>query len=238
MHDTAMRAGKLFFELYVTDQWCSILDFGAFDVNGSLRSVCPKHIFYIGADVEFGRSVDIKVNINEPIPFRDNFVDCVISSSQMEHDDFFWLTFLEFVRVTKEGGFIYINAPSNGSYHRYPNDNWRFYPDCEHVLVRWAAKNGYTIELVESFTQNRIRDKWNDFIMVFVKGTLKEERASYLSDKIECRNVWKWHAQTVEKPSPNTEDMDIIKTLRAEIADLKAAAAPPIQPRPTVKPDK
>lgn len=226
MHDTAMRVGKLFFELYATEQWRSVLDFGAFDVNGSLRSSCPKHVFYIGADIEFGRSVDIKLNINEPIPFRDNYVDCIISSSQMEHDDFFWLTFLEFVRVTNEGGFIYINAPSNGSYHRYPNDNWRFYPDCGHVLVRWAAKNGYTIELVESFTTNRAKDHWNDFVAIFVKGTLKEKRASYISDSIECRNVWKWRAETVEKLSKSTEDMDIIKKLRTDVENAKLSPAP------------
>lgn len=47
------------------------------------------------------------------------------------------MTFLEYARVIKPGGMIYINAPSNGDYHRYPDDNWRFYPDCGRVL-----KNG------------------------------------------------------------------------------------------------
>ncbi len=146
---------------------------------------------------------------NEPFPFRNDFADCVVSSSQMEHDDFFWMTFLEYVRIIKPGGFIYINAPSNGYYHRYPNDNWRFYPDCGHVLVRWAKRNGYEVELVESFCGDRRDDVWNDYAAVFVKG-VGQSRQRYIADEFPCRNVWKYGASQPEKVSPTVQDMDLL----------------------------
>ncbi len=217
MHDTAMKIGKLFFDLYHAPDWKVAIDCGAVDINGSLRSVSPEGLFYIGVDIEHGTSVDIKVRIDEPLPFRDNFADCVVSSSQMEHDDFFWMTFLEYVRIVKPGGFIYINAPSNGYYHRYPNDNWRFYPDCGHVLVRWAKKNGYAVELVESFCGDRIGDAWNDYVAVFIKGE-GAPRDRYIADEIPCRNVWKFGASEPEKVSPTVQDMDIIASALSEKA--------------------
>ena len=209
MHDTAWKIGKLFFDIYQTPEWRAVIDCGAMDMNGSLRSVCPNDIYYIGVDVEFGKSVDVKVNIGESLPFRDDFVDCVVSSSQMEHDDFFWMTFLEYVRIVKPGGYVYINAPSNGAYHRHPNDNWRFYPDCGHVLVRWAKKNGYAVELVESFCSERMASGWNDYVAVFVKG-VGTSRVRYIADEFPCRNVWKFGASEPEKVSSTVQDMDLL----------------------------
>ena len=54
-------------------------------------------------------------------------------------------------RILRPGGLLYINVPSNGDFHRYPLDCWRFYPDAGVALVRWAGRRGIEIELVESF---------------------------------------------------------------------------------------
>lgn len=222
MHDTAMQIGKKFFEIYRQPQWKTAIDCGAMDINGSLREACPEDMVYLGLDIEFGKSVDIKVEIGEPLPIRDNFADCVLSSSQMEHDDFFWMTFLEYVRVVKPGGHIYISAPSNGYYHRYPNDNWRFYPDCGHVLVRWAKKNGLQVELVESFIADRKNDVWNDFTAVFVKDAgSRPER--FIADEIPSRNVWKLHANEPEKVFKHSEDLDLIYAAREQAAAVEKA---------------
>lgn len=229
MHTTAMRNGKLFFERYAQPDWRVVIDSGAMDVNGSLRSVCPQGILYIGADTEFGKSVDIRIDPHEGLPFREGFADCIVSSSQMEHDDFFWMTFLDYVRVVREGGLIYINAPSNGAYHRYPSDNWRFYPDAGHVLVKWARRNGLEVELVESFVSDKTSDAqgdvWCDFVAVFVKGVLTAAPARFIADEIACRNVWKWGATAPERVSGPTHDEEIIRRLAAEVAELKKALA-------------
>lgn len=222
MHDTAMLIGRKFFEIYRRPEWKMVIECGAMDINGSLRSACPEDIVYLGLDIDFGKSVDIKVSIGEPLPIRDDFADCIMSSSQMEHDDFFWMTFLEYVRVVKPGGYIYINAPSNGFYHRHPNDNWRFYPDCAHVLVRWAKKNGQQVELLESFVADRNEDVWNDFTAVFVKGEGSQPER-FIADEISSRNVWKFRAREPEKVSFRSEDLDFILAAREQAgAALKA----------------
>lgn len=222
MHDTAMQIGKKFFEIYRRPAWKMAIDCGAMDINGSLRTACPEDMTYLGLDIEFGKSVDIKVDIGEPLPVRDDFADCVLSSSQMEHDDFFWMTFLEYVRVVKPGGYIYINAPSNGYYHRHPNDNWRFYPDCGHVLVRWAKKNGMQVELAESFVADRKKDVWNDFVAVFVKGQAPSQER-FIADEIPSRNVWKFGGIGPEKVFKRTEDLDLIRAAREEVAAAESA---------------
>jgi len=221
MHDTAMKIGTLFFEIYYHDQWKVILDCGAMDVNGSLRAVSPPGLNYIGVDIEFGPSVDVKVDIGSPLPFRDCYADCVVSSSQMEHDDFFWETFLEYCRVVKDGGLIYINAPSNGYYHRYPNDNWRFYPDCGHVLSRWAKRKGFDVNLVESLIADRDGDVWNDFVAVFVKGNIQPNR--YIGDDLPCRNFWRNGAAAPEKESSMVQDMDLLQAAGRELEQAQAA---------------
>ncbi|MBD9520730.1 methyltransferase domain-containing protein [Ensifer sp. ENS02] len=227
MHDTALSTGALFFASYANDNWTTVVETGSLDVNGSLRTVAPAGLFYVGVDTEFGKSVDVKVCIGDPLPFRDEYADCIVSSSQMEHDDFFWMTFLDMLRVVKTGGYIYINAPSNGAYHRYPNDNWRFYPDCGNVLVKWARRNGFAVELVESFVSDRTGDIWNDFVAVFVKGSLNNPPTTYIADQIKSRNVWKWHAEAPDHFTPVVEDLSIqrhqaeqIKQLRAQIEDM------------------
>lgn len=221
MHDTAMTIGKLFFELYCEQSWKVAIDCGALDINGTLRTVSPSNLFYIGIDLEHGPSVDILARIGEPLPFRDDFADCVISSSQMEHDDFFWVTFLEYARVTKPGGCIYINVPSNGAYHRHPNDNWRFYPDCGHVFVRWARRNGFELTLVESFISRRDGDTWNDYVAVFKKAN-HEHRTEFIADRVPSMNVWKGGAAAVERPHVWSEDQQMLTEALSALATQKS----------------
>jgi hypothetical protein len=83
--------------------------------------------------------------------------------------------------VTKENGFIYINAPSNGGYHTYPLDCWRFYPDAALALVEWANYNNTKMTLIESFIAHRINTYWNDCIMIFKKGEHTDYSGPYLN---------------------------------------------------------
>ena len=121
MHDTAYKIGSIVLATYVpraTD--AIVVEIGALDVNGSLRHQCPSSALYVGVDAAAGKSVDVVTDPDLPLPFRDAFADVVISSSQMEHDACFWETFLEMVRILRDGGILYMNAPSNGEIHRYP----------------------------------------------------------------------------------------------------------------------
>ena len=61
------------------------------------------------------------------------------------------------MRVLKPAGLLYINAPSNGDYHRYPVDCWRFFPDSGVALQNWANRNGYECAMLESFNGDKMK---------------------------------------------------------------------------------
>ncbi|HXT07163.1 MAG TPA: methyltransferase domain-containing protein [Roseiarcus sp.] len=223
MHDTARKLGELFLKHYVDPRTRVIVEVGALDVNGSLRKFSPEGAIYLGVDLAHGKSVDIVTKIEEPLPFRNDFADIVLSSSQMEHDSFFWESFCEYARIVKPGGHIYINTPSNGAYHRYPDDNWRFYPDCGRALERWARRNGRPVTLVESFVADRERDAWNDFVAVFAKEPF-EPRGVFLSDQVKCRNIWRAGAETPLAVKAVSEDQEKIRELDALVKTLRVEA--------------
>jgi len=175
MHPSALEFGGLFFKTYCdSDKNIVIMDVGAQDVNGSLRDVSPSTASYVGIDFVAGRGVDVILDDPYHLPMEDASADVVVCSSVFEHSQFFWLLYLEVLRILKPNGLFYLNAPSNGYIHRYPVDCWRFYPDAGHALVAWGERNGYTPALLESFIgdkncQSVHADAWNDYVAVFIK---------------------------------------------------------------------
>ncbi len=170
MHDTAMEYGSAFFKTYLDNaKNLTIVDVGAQDVNGSLRSVATPNNNYIGVDFVKGRGIDVIITDPYALPFEDESVDVVVSSSCFEHSEFFWLLFNETLRILKPTGLLYLNVPSNGAFHRYPVDSWRFYPDSGVALQNWGNKSGYPCALLESFIGTKKKDIWNDFVGVFIK---------------------------------------------------------------------
>lgn len=171
MHDTAMKIGGLFFETYLASKGpIKVADIGSQDVNGSLRKFAREGITYVGVDFVEAKGVDVIITDPYDLPFADNEFDAIVCSSCMEHSEFFWLLFNEMVRIVKPGGLVYINVPSNGAFHRYPVDCWRFYPDSGRALERWGKRSGIEVSMLESFTGVQEFSMWNDFIAVFVKG--------------------------------------------------------------------
>lgn len=168
MHDTAYSIGRAFFESYVCPRH-RILEIGSMNVNGSLRDFCPEGAPYVGIDLQRGAGVDVVVHRISQLPFAAEVFDIVVTSSCFEHDAMFWVTFLEICRVLKPGGYLYVNAPSRGEYHRFPIDAWRFFPDAGLALRDWARGNNYDMNLLESFIAENIRENWNDCVMIFGK---------------------------------------------------------------------
>lgn len=176
MHYSAYVNAENFYKKYCENniENKKILDVGSYDANGCLRPIFEKGN-YIGIDMENGPNVNVVANGHD-IPFKDNYFDIVVSSSSFEHDDMFWVTFLEMCRVLKNGGYIYIQAPSNGPYHGWPGDNWRFYIDSWVALERWGNSQKYEIELVERYIDEITPTpdyegvkKWNDSVGIFRK---------------------------------------------------------------------
>jgi len=172
MHPSAMRTGKLFFDTYGSQlTHATVVDIGAQDVTGSLRSVCPTRFNYVGADLAAGKGVDVILNDPYRLPFADQSLDIVVCSSVFEHTEMFWLMFLEIIRTLTPRGLFYLNAPSNGAFHRYPVDSWRFYPDAGNALVNWAKRNGFNPVVLESFIGKQDEHMWSDFVSVFLKDS-------------------------------------------------------------------
>jgi SAM-dependent methyltransferase len=171
MHPTAMRNCESFFDCYANSFASTpnvrVVEIGSQDVNGSLRSVCPKQYQYIGVDFSDAKGVDVVLKDPYSFPFENEYADIFLSSSCFEHSEFFWLVYLEILRCLKPGGLFYLNVPSSGGFHRYPVDCWRFYPDSGQALVNWAKRNGIDNVVLESYTQ--IGGGWQDYVAVFLK---------------------------------------------------------------------
>lgn len=167
MHPTAMAGAAEFFLKYSGEfVEPTIVEIGSQDVNGSLREVAPP-CKYVGLDFQPAKGVDIVLEDAYHFPLEDNYAHIVITSSCFEHSEMFWLTFLEGVRILKDNGLFYINAPSRGQYHAYPVDCWRFYPDAAGALLTWANRSGYNISIEYSTTMD---GPWGDFIVVYRKN--------------------------------------------------------------------
>jgi SAM-dependent methyltransferase len=173
MHQSALEHGKLFFDTYVgrlrelPAGGVTIVDIGSQDVNGSLRQLSPVSATYVGVDFAEGRGVDIVLDDPYRLPFDDNSIDVIVSSSCFEHSEMFWLTFLEICRVLKPSGLFYLNAPSASGFHRYPVDCYRFFPDSGNALAKWARRNGYATVVLEHYTNG------TDYVCVFLKDEIK-----------------------------------------------------------------
>jgi predicted SAM-dependent methyltransferase len=218
MHDTAYQIANKFFQLYWSPNFETIVELGSYDVNGSLRPLQPIGCKYVGLDIESGPSVDVVIKDPSKLPLPDGYCDCVVASSVLEHDRFFWESFLELCRITKPGGFIYINCPSNGDVHRYPADYWRFYPDAGRGLVDWAKKKSVDITLVESFIADRVGDQWNDFVAVFQLGEASHrDDQNLLCNHFRCTNVHRFDRSDISHVETSTQDRRLLDAARSEL---------------------
>ena len=219
MHPTALLNCQHFFEVYgknfESKNTPRVIEIGSQDVNGSLRSVTPSHFEYIGVDFVEAKGVDIVLTDPYALPFPDNSADIILSSSCLEHSEMFWLAFLEMMRVLKPSGLLYINVPSNGDFHRFPVDCWRFYPDSGRALVTWAHRNNINAALLESYTSAQIDDIWNDFIAIFIKDQgnshLFPERIA--DKKQDIYNISMHGIESIKKYQATPEDRQKIKLI-------------------------
>lgn len=230
MHDTALKLGGLAFQVYCDRRSPSILEIGSYNVNGTLRVFAPEGCHYVGIDIEEGPGVDLVAAPGEPLPVDDGSFDLVVSTSVFEHDSVFWQTFLELCSKVRQGGYIYMNAPSNGAVHRFPRDSWRFYPDAGKALAEWARSQGQNVRLVESFTAPREADIWNDFVAVFQKRpTRRLLPRVLLHERVPgCINVQVGEEAELLDPQSLTEDMILIARAQEDAqgkANLAAALA-------------
>ena len=150
MHESSMARMQWFAEEYIhTRKNISVLDVGSYNVNGCYRDIFEsRECRYQGLDMEYGPNVDIvPKHIYHWEEIRSDSYDAVVSGQALEHIEYFWITFGEIVRVTKQGGLICIIAPNGFKEHRYPVDCWRFFTDGMIALARY-----YNLEILNAHT--------------------------------------------------------------------------------------
>jgi len=224
MHKSAYEIGRKFLDRYWSEGMRSILEVGSLDVNGTLKDFQPEGAEWIGVDLEAGKGVDVVIEKSAPLPFEDCSFDLIVATSIFEHDPMFWMTFNEMLRVTRDGGFIFISAPSNGWVHRYPLDVYRFYPDAGVALEDWGHKLRPNLKLQESFISERDGDVWNDFIAVF--SLTDKNHANKIYKDTPSTNIWDGGVFVQESLSEATEDMRIIKELQLSQNGQKSSDFP------------
>lgn len=181
MHATAEVNASFFYDVYISPithnkKNITIVEIGSQTCGRALRDFAPKEVNYIGLDFEKAAGVDVVLTDPYKYPIEDNSVDIVVSSSCFEHAEFFWLSFLEIMRILKPTGLFYLNVPSSGGFHRYPVDCWRFYPDSGQALSNWANRNGFNCGVLESYiTVTGDPGEANDFVAVFLKDISNKE---------------------------------------------------------------
>jgi hypothetical protein len=154
MHPSAILTGEDFFLTYAAElNEPTVVEIGSQNINGSLRDVATNNVKkYVGLDFAEGVGVDIVLTDAYKYPLEDNSFDILVTSSCLEHSEMFWLSFLEGMRILKDDGIMYINAPSAWMmYHRFPVDCWRFWPDAGKALETWARYNKMNSMVLESY---------------------------------------------------------------------------------------
>ena len=194
MHKSALDSFKNFTNTYLKFiENPHIVEIGSLIKNkknkltsDALRLLVDKNIKFTGVDIEDGSNVDLVLKDPYKIPLPDNSIDMVVSVSTFEHTEFFWLTYLEILRILKPKGIFYFNVPSNGDFHRWPQDCWRFYPDSGNALINWAKRNNFNPILLESYVSNQFLEcGWNDYVSV----TLKDQKyLENFNDRIIYKN--------------------------------------------------
>lgn len=116
-----------------------VLEIGSWTAPGQEEIVCRKTIApqvgeYIGLDMRPGNDVDVVADAKD-MPFPDNSFDVVLSSDCLEHVDWPREVIHEAFRVTKPGGLFYLTTVFDFEIHGYPNDYWRFTPECIKQLL-------------------------------------------------------------------------------------------------------
>jgi hypothetical protein len=110
MHQTSMNNMRKLIDKYITNEFvgneCKILDFGGTNIKkgGTYYELVEANekIKYYGVDLQAGPGVSIVLDDPYTVPLEDNYADVVVSGQMFEHCEFFWLSFLEMVRVVSK----------------------------------------------------------------------------------------------------------------------------------------
>jgi SAM-dependent methyltransferase len=122
MHESV----RLFVKQHAGDLVGPVLEVGSFDVNGTVRDLCPTP--YTGCDILDGPGVDVVYDERDPLPFGYGQFGAVLCLEVFEHCwNPTWLA-SEICRVLQAGGSALVTARGVGFPFHNPPDRWRYMP--------------------------------------------------------------------------------------------------------------
>jgi SAM-dependent methyltransferase len=135
-----------------------VLEIGSWIAPGQEAIVCRQTIAplvgeYVGLDMQSGNGVDI-VSDAKQMPFADEEFHIIISTDCYEHVDWPRDVTHEAYRVLKQGGVFYLTTVFDFQIHGYPDDFWRFTPNCIRLLLEDA---GFDVVEVHGCGANDVR---------------------------------------------------------------------------------
>lgn len=89
-----------------------VIEIGSLDINGTIRSFF-EGCEYVGVDVGEGPHVDL-VCPGQEVDHPDNTYDVSCSCNCFEHNPYWVETFRNMHRMTREGGLVFVSAPTTG----------------------------------------------------------------------------------------------------------------------------
>lgn len=94
-------------------QGASVIEIGAFDVNGSVRRHFSGAATYVGVDLVDGPGVDLVAQGHE-VGDPDGTYDAALSAECFEHDPDWVRTLTNMIRLTRPGGLVAFTCASRG----------------------------------------------------------------------------------------------------------------------------